>query len=77
MKEILKVQLPVDKTLHHHALYNNRDNTHLGLIDMNTDKELIDELMQGEEISYCKVEMENGKIIKVLDHLTEKEFLEG
>jgi len=77
MIENLKVQLPVNKELHHHALYNNKDNTHLGLIDMNKDKELIDELMQGKEISYCKVEMENGRIIKVLDHITEKEFLEG
>lgn len=77
MVENLKVQLPVDKTLHHHALYCNKDSTHVGLIDMINDKELIDELMQGKEISYCKVEMHNGKIIKVLQYLTEKEFMEG
>lgn len=77
MIENLKVQLPVDKTLHHHALYCNRNNTHIGLIDMIIDKELVDELMDGKEVSYCQVVIMNGKIVEVLKYITEKEFMEG
>lgn len=79
MKTVLKVQLPlINIPL---ILVRNIEGTFYQFIDMNEEKELVNELLKDKEksnlVCYCKCEVESGKIIKVLEHVSDLEFLLG
>lgn len=76
MKTVLKVQLPlINIPL---VLVRNTKGTFYQFIDMDEEKELVNELLKDKEksnlVCYCKCEVENGKITKVLDHVSDIEY---
>ena len=77
MSTVLKVQLPVNNS-NPFAIFFNNNQTTIGLIKINDNQDLIAELMgENNSISYCQCEVFNGRITKVLKHVTENEFFGG
>lgn len=80
MITVLKVQLPLNRDTNPFALAYNTKGTFRNLIDINENETLIDELFKEEKfclISYCKCEVKGSKIVKVLEHVSDLEFLLG
>lgn len=76
MITVLKVQLPVNKS-NPFAIFFNNDQSIIDFIKIDENKELMNQLMgESKTISYCKCEVNNGRITEVLQHVTEKDFLE-
>ena len=76
MITVLKVQLPLNNS-NPFAIYFNKDKTVSGFIYIERNKKLIRGIMgKNNLVSYCKCEVVNDKIINVIEHVTEKEFLE-
>ncbi len=77
MITVLKVQLPIsiDNPL---ALAYNNKGTFREFIDVSKDKDLIDEIFKNKKFcltSYCKCKVKGSKIIKVLEQVSDIEFL--
>lgn len=79
MITVLKVQLPLIKVPL--ALVRNAKGTFYQFIDMDKDKELVEELLKDKNnsdlVCYCKCEVENDKITKVLEHVSDIEYFLG
>ena len=77
MITVLKVQLPLSKD-NSFALAYNYSRSFREFIDIEKNKEIINEIFKGEKldlIAYCKCEVEGSKIVKVLEQVSDIEFL--
>lgn len=77
MITVLKVQLPLDNNPFALAYNNPKCSEDFTKLISLEEKELISELMgENTSVSYCKCEIENGKIVKVLEYVTRQDFME-
>lgn len=74
MITIVKFQLPLDGNILTHVLAYNKENTFRTFINIESNKELIDEIFSKDEAkSYCKCEIIGDKIVKVIEKISEEE----
>lgn len=79
MITVLKVQLPISTSNPFAIAYNNKG-TFREFIDISENEELINEIFKDKTFcltSYCKCEVKGSKIIKVLEQVSDLEFLLG
>lgn len=77
MITVLKVQLPLSKGNPLAVAYNH-SRSFREFIDIEKDKEIINEIFKGKKfdlVAYCKCEVEGSKIVKVLEQVSDIEFL--
>lgn len=78
MITVLKVQLPLTTGMPL-AMVSNVTGTFRGFIDMNEEKEIINEMFKEKDksckIAYCKCEVKGSKIVNVLEQVSETEYI--